>query len=547
VDFRFKTSQEELVREFQRQNELYEQALDDPGRAQEELLMKLLKRSEKTSFGRQYDLEAVRSIADFQRSVPLHTYDELKPWVEQIKQGEEDVLFPGRPLYLAKTSGTSGDPKLIPGPRDIAQEYAATLGPFFMRMEQAFPGSWSRGGTITGRCIEGELPNGLLLCSASGAVRNIFSPLPFFQCAPEEVFEETQAEKRYLQLIYYMLRREELASWAVLNPSTLLVLFESMAKKREELAECLQRGQRPRSDVQDEPAPEAAARLRTASVVRNRISPMQVWPHLKTLCIWRSGGASHYLPVLRELCPGIEFWSMMTSSTESTLLVPIAQKWGGGAPAIRATFFEFFEADKETFDPVPIEKLEVGRSYRFAVTNTRGLFRYLMDDAFVVEGHHKACPILQFSHRIGQTSSLTGEKLTQTQVAAAVAAIDTAEIKEFQVRPHWGDPPFYVLTVELDAERSDATLQTWLSRFEDALLHQNLEYHAKRSSMRLRAPELWVLEHGAYAEQRRRITEARGRSDAQYKHLHLSRELLEDGDSIAIRKRVQLERDPLGG
>ena len=90
----------------------------DPVGTQLRLLAKLTATAAGTAFGRAHDLATVRIPADLARQVPVRDYEALKPYFDRTQAGEADVLWPGRPLYLAKTSGTTSGTKYIPITRD---------------------------------------------------------------------------------------------------------------------------------------------------------------------------------------------------------------------------------------------------------------------------------------------------------------------------------------------------------------------------------------------------------------------------------------------
>ena len=81
---------------------------------QEKLLFSLLKIAENTVFGKEHHFSDIKTIEDFQNRVPVSDYEEIKHYIEQIKQDTPDVLWEGQPLYLAKTSGTTSGSKYIP-------------------------------------------------------------------------------------------------------------------------------------------------------------------------------------------------------------------------------------------------------------------------------------------------------------------------------------------------------------------------------------------------------------------------------------------------
>ena len=86
----------------------------DPEATQAAVLKELVRFGGDTSFGRQHRIHSVQSHADLVQAVPLRDYEGFKPYIDRLKFGEEDVLWPGKPLYLCKTSGTTSGAKYIP-------------------------------------------------------------------------------------------------------------------------------------------------------------------------------------------------------------------------------------------------------------------------------------------------------------------------------------------------------------------------------------------------------------------------------------------------
>jgi GH3 auxin-responsive promoter len=92
----------------------YQQWVRQPEMAQQRILQTLLLRGRATAFGRDHGLGGARNAREFQQRVPVRDYEALSPYFEQVKRGESSVLWPGKPLYLAKTSGTTSGAKYIP-------------------------------------------------------------------------------------------------------------------------------------------------------------------------------------------------------------------------------------------------------------------------------------------------------------------------------------------------------------------------------------------------------------------------------------------------
>ena len=86
----------------------------NPIEAQKKWLEYLLKKAENTQFGREHFFSQIKSVKDFQDKVQISDYETIKPYIEQIKNGKKDILWQGKPAYLAKTSGTTSGVKYIP-------------------------------------------------------------------------------------------------------------------------------------------------------------------------------------------------------------------------------------------------------------------------------------------------------------------------------------------------------------------------------------------------------------------------------------------------
>jgi len=85
---------------------------------QEEWRQKLVKKAENTQFGRDHFFRDIQSYSDYKSAVPVNDYEDLKSYIARIKEGEENILWPGKPLYFAKTSGTTSGTKYIPISKD---------------------------------------------------------------------------------------------------------------------------------------------------------------------------------------------------------------------------------------------------------------------------------------------------------------------------------------------------------------------------------------------------------------------------------------------
>ena len=92
--------------------------IENPINAQEKTLKYLIKNASKTKFGIDHNFKLIKNYEDFKLNVSVNDYEGIKPYIELIIAGENDVLWQGRPLYFAKTSGTTSGAKYIPITKD---------------------------------------------------------------------------------------------------------------------------------------------------------------------------------------------------------------------------------------------------------------------------------------------------------------------------------------------------------------------------------------------------------------------------------------------
>ena len=86
----------------------------NPIQSQDKTFQKLIRTALRTSFGNEHDFSEIITYDDFKKKVPVRDYEGFKPYVDKVVNGEKNILWPGKPLYFAKTSGTTSGAKYIP-------------------------------------------------------------------------------------------------------------------------------------------------------------------------------------------------------------------------------------------------------------------------------------------------------------------------------------------------------------------------------------------------------------------------------------------------
>ncbi|MBN1490528.1 MAG: GH3 auxin-responsive promoter family protein [Phycisphaerae bacterium] len=96
----------------------------DPVGVQGRVLRSLLRRAARTAWGREFDFGSIRSVAEYQRRVPIQNYAAMRDWWQRCFDGEADVTWPGRPRFFAQTSGTTAGDKYVPVTPSLLRSHA---------------------------------------------------------------------------------------------------------------------------------------------------------------------------------------------------------------------------------------------------------------------------------------------------------------------------------------------------------------------------------------------------------------------------------------
>ncbi|MFM9989429.1 GH3 auxin-responsive promoter family protein [Flavobacterium sp.] len=86
----------------------------NPIETQQKVFQDLIREASNTTFGKDHNFTKIKTVEDFTKQVPIRDYEELKSYIDQVVKGEKDILWKGKPLYFAKTSGTTSGAKYIP-------------------------------------------------------------------------------------------------------------------------------------------------------------------------------------------------------------------------------------------------------------------------------------------------------------------------------------------------------------------------------------------------------------------------------------------------
>lgn len=520
-------------------------SLQEPERTQEQFLREqVLAPNVDCELGRRYGFDKIATLDDYRRAVPISTYDGFAELIERTVQTGEQGLVTGEPIKrFFLTSGSTSRSKYIPVTNRFVRNKSRTFGIYWSLVFEAHPAA-QQGRMVTNFSDSGKAvlsPGGLPCSSESAYWAGVTRATQLREqpLIPKAVAQLGDSDSRYYAIARILLE-ERFAVIMTLNPSTILLLFQKVEQYAEALLHDIEHGgiTAPGLSVSDDVRayvaerypgnPARAAQLRALEAPPGLLAH-RLWPELALAICWRSPMLAPYIELLTPHFEGVAQRDYILMASEGVMAVPIADDTSGGALVLGANLYEFVPEDElEAPSPTVLSphELEVGRTYVVILSNASGLYRYNIGDVVRVVRMQGRTPIIEFLHRAGSTCSLTGEKLTEDQVTAAVS--DVAEqlglaVESFTLAPAKRGFPHYVAMIELLRPADRSVLAEVPRRLDEALEQHNMEYGSKRSSQRLAAPELWLVRPGGY-EARRRQRLAGGTSDSQIKPTHLTRD-----------------------
>ena len=499
-----------------------------PRHAAEKTLRDILNISRDTAYGREHHFDVILSATNaddlfrlYRKYVPVNdSFETLRPYVERHKNGEENVLFPGKPDMYATTSGTTSEPKWIPMTHKYLKDVYGKMSHiwtwnFVRHRSRIFGGHIF---PIVGKEVEGYAPDGTLFGSVSGVlVRDIPSVIKKHYTAPASVMSIGDYAARNYTLMRLALQHRDVTLWATANPSTILELMRTVDEFADRLITDIEQGTldadfdipqpiRTELEAYMSPRPERADELRQIRQQHGKLLPKHYWPWLQYLSTWKCGNTKIYMEKyldafdwdrtfyqeLGYIATECRFGFALDDTNESVLF-----------PQFH--YYEFV-AEDELDSPdkhfLQIYELEQGKRYCAYVTTYSGLFRYNMNDLVEVGGKYYNTPTVHMVSKVNGIVSMTGEKLYEPQFIEAVheAEKETGIKTKFFVGFADVDESCYHFYYEFDDERiGQQEADDFTKVVDQKLAAINIEYEAKRASFRLHEPKAHILLSNAYA------------------------------------------------
>lgn len=436
---------------------------------QEQIFHQLIKKARLTAFGKDHHFAQIKTYQDFKERVPIADYEALKPYIERIKKGEKNILWPGQPMYFAKTSGTTSGVKYIPLTKDsLPNHFGTARNALFNYYARTGKGNWLDGKMIflsgspeltkVGNINTGRL-SGIVNHQVPAWIRS--NQLPSYPTNCIEAWEE-KVEKIVVETMGQDMRLiSGIPPWVQMYYERLL---DKTGKKTiKELfpnfSVFVYGG------VNYEPYRSALERL-----VGQRLDSIETYP--------ASEG----------------FIAFQDNQNEKGLLLN----------SNSGIFFEFIPAE-EIFNDHPtrvmLKDVDVGVNYAIILNNNAGLWGYNIGDTiqFVSKDPYR----LLVTGRIKHFISAFGEHVIGKEVEAAlleVARQEKIEVIEFtvapQITPPEGGLPYHEWFVEFAKQPED--LKQFSHKVDRLMERQNIYYEDLISGNILQPLKITPLQKNAF-------------------------------------------------
>lgn len=501
-----------------REARAFRRAAHAVAQTQETVLRNLLAANRDTTFGKHHGFGSIASPRDYQRRLPLSTYDSYASFIREIADGKNNVLTSGRVELLEPTSGTTAGEKLVPYTASLRAEFQRAIAAWVadvmghcpaVRRGRAY---WSISPPINRpRRTEGGVPIGFESDAAylgrwqQRLVRQLL-------VMPPAVTSLTAVESFRYCTLFHLVVADDLALVSIWSPTFLTVLLSSLEAWGDRICDDLRRG---RLSLPAGTDAGSAAEVRLGPRQRSRRAEelrdiyrhggllheklRQIWPQLALISCWADATAASYLPALQALFPTVTVQPKGLLSTEACVSFPL---WGrpGAALALRSHFFEFREWHGQPMQDSSgtrlAHELQAGCRYEVIVTTGGGLYRYQLRDLVEVTGFENRCPLLRLIGRADRVSDLVGEKLGEPHVQVVldrVFAVHRLAPRFAMVVPVAEDMPRYRLYLQGSVEQLK-TKRLDIARETEEGLRSNPYYRQAVQLGQLRPLEVQIMD-----------------------------------------------------
>lgn len=375
---------------------------------QEVYLAELLRRNAETAYGRLYGFDKIKGVEQFQRQVPLTTYDDLLPYIDRIAQGEESVLTREKVQLFEPSSGSTSPRKLIPYTDSLRREFQHGIAPWIYSLYRQYPQVkqgktyWSISPDANAQTHYGTIPVGF---DDDSSYLGFWGKWFHSQVAVSGSGPTgpCNAEHFKTQTLLTLLAVKNLRLVSVWSPTFLTLLCEYFLENEPAILAQLASLAMPGADTR-------------AEEIRNRSSASgfnEIWPCLGVISCWTDGASKEAARRVQTFFPDSVIQGKGLLATEAFVSFPYRVDQ---APVLAMTshFFEFLTEDGQC---LAAHQVQPGKTYSVVVTTGGGLYRYQLGDTVLVKGFIGQAPTLEFTGKSDLVSDRFGEKLNATHVA----------------------------------------------------------------------------------------------------------------------------------
>lgn len=462
--------------------------------AQRDVLQNLVTSAQYTEFGRQYNFSRLFTLRSFKETVPIHEYEDIKPYIQRIMDGEQNILW-NTPIYwFAKSSGTTSDKsKFIPVSDESLQDCHYKAAKDVLTLYYHFN-------------PESELLTGKGLVIGGSHTINQINP-----------------EVQYGDLSAVLLQNTPFWGHWLRTPDLTIALMNEWESKIEKLAN---------STIKENVTSISGVPTWTLVLFRRILEitgkkcMAEVWPSLE---LYMHGGVS-FVPYKEQfhklIGKDIHYLEMYNASEGFFAASDKPGEEGMLLFLDHGIFMEFMpvnEYGKRNPKTIGLEDVEPGKNYALVISTNGGLWRYLLGDTiqFTSLRPYK----IKVSGRLKHYINAFGEEVIvdNTDKAISIACEKTgAIVADYTAAPvYFSDSSNGAHEWLVEFEKDPDDIAAFTDELDNALKNINSDYEAKRyKDMALRKPVIRIMKKGIFTEWLRK----KGKLGGQHKVPRLSNE-----------------------